>query len=104
MRSTSGPTASRLRVLAEHERVEPHAVTHAASEKLPDWDVEGAALDVPERDVDGADGAGEDAAAERAHPVEDLADVLDPERILAQEVLAELGDDGDRRVREPPRS
>ena len=103
--ATASPRQSsdRLRVVPEHERVEPHAVTHAASEELPDGDVERAALDVPERDVDGADGAGEDAAAERAHPVEDLADVLDPERVLAQEILTELGDDGDRRVGEPPR-
>ena len=62
------------------------------------------ALDVPERDIDGADGARDDVAAEGAEAVEALGAMLDRERVLADEVRSELLDDLGDRVRLAPRA
>jgi hypothetical protein len=51
------------------------------------------ALDVPQRDVDGAERAAEGRATEGPHAVEVLPVVLDPHGILADEVTAENLDD-----------
>ena len=81
--------------------VGPDPVPHLASEQLVDGGVEGAALDVPERDLDPADRRHlHDAAAHVEVVVERLPVPLDLHGIPAHEKLAELVDH--RRHRERP--
>ena len=82
--------------------MQPDLVAELATEEIPDGGAVVLALDVPQRDVDGAQRSRQDVAAERAHPVEGLLDVVDAKGVLADEVLAELVDDRRRGVREAP--
>ena len=52
------------------------------------------AFDVPQRDVDGGDGAHDGGASEGGHAVEVLPVVFDAQGVLADEVVFEDVDDG----------
>ena len=86
-------TCSGTVALEREQEVQPDLVAELAAQQVPDRRAVVLALDVPQRDVDGGEGAREDVAAERPHPVERLLDVVDPERVLTDEVLPELVDD-----------
>src|SRR5204862_7871787 len=62
-------------------------------EQLPDRDLQALALEVPERDVDRADGARDDVPPEGRQAVEVLPVVLDPHGVLADQVWREGLDD-----------
>ena len=75
-------------------------VAGGAAEELVDGDVQGLALDVPQCQVDGADGGhGHRPAAPVGAAVEVLPGVFDPVRVPAQqcrgEVVAEVAGDGE---------
>ena len=89
--------------LERKQQVEADLVAELAAEEVPDRRAVMLALDVPQGDVDGREGAGQDVAAERPHPVERLLDVVDPEGVLADQVLAELVHDRLGRIGEAPR-
>src|SRR5918912_58473 len=91
-RSTSSPTAAR------NWRTAPRP----PAEELVDGGAEVLAGDVPEGDVDGAEGAHDGGAAEVGGAVEVLPVVLDAERVLADQVAAEFAHDGCGRLEEPP--
>jgi hypothetical protein len=75
-------------LITEDELVEMHLVA-AATAEVPDRRAVVLALDVPQRDVDRAHRTMEDVAAERTHSIEVLPVVLDPQRILPDEVCPE---------------
>ena len=97
-------TCSSSVALEREQEVQPDLVAVLATEQVPDRGAVVLALDVPQRDVDRRQRAGQDVAAERAHPVQRLLDVVDLERVLADQVLAELVDDGVCRIGETPRT
>src|SRR5690606_36453941 len=79
------------RTVAADPAVGLHPVTHAAAEKLVHRHAQGLALDVPQRLVDAGDRAHQHpAAAVEAAAVERLPQAVDPRRILADDVLAQL--------------
>ena len=87
--------------LERKQQVEADLVPELAAEEVPDRRAVVLALDVPQGDVDRRKGARQDVAAERPHPVERLLDVVDPEGVLADEVLAELVHDRLGRIGKP---
>ncbi len=73
--------------------VDADAVARRAAEQLVDRHAQRLALDVPERQVDAAESAGEDrTAAVEGVPVNRLPVVRDPPRILADQVRLDLLD------------
>ena len=87
------------RLAARAVGVEPHPVAHPAAEQLVDRDAERLAEDVPQRLLDAGDGAADDdpAAPERV-AVDGLPVVLDPRRILPDQVLRDVVDGADDRL------
>ncbi len=82
--------------------VEPRLVSDRAAEQLIDGHTQALALDVPERDVDRGDGAGNGGAREVMRALHHVPVVLDVARGLADEVLAEFSDGGGARLDMPP--
>ena len=79
-------------------RVADHLVAHPPAQQFIDRHAQRLALDVPQRDVDGRDGRGEDALRrEEAAAEEHLPDVLDPRRVLADQQRLEVLDRADHR-------
>src|SRR5262249_22739357 len=76
-----------LRGLSAHQQMQPHSIAVLATQQLPDWRLQQLSLDVPQRDVDGADRAAQDRAAEGAHAVQVLPVALDLPRILTDQVF-----------------
>jgi hypothetical protein len=87
----SGRRRHLRRPVAAGPAIDPHAVARAAAEQLPRGHAQRAALDVPQRLLDPRERAAQhrSAAVEAAAP-HDLEVVLDPERVAADELLAEL--------------
>src|SRR5207245_1149644 len=71
-------------------------------EQLPDRELGRARLDVPQRDVDRADGCAQHGSLEWTHAVEVVPVALDLERVTAEEIAAERLDDGVDRGRVRP--
>ena len=70
-----------------------HAVAHAAAEQLVDRYTERLALDVPQCLVDPGDGTHQDRAATiETAPVERLPQIVDPRRVLSDQVVRQLMD------------
>ena len=56
------------------------------AKQLVDWQAQGLAANIPERDVDGRDGRRQDLSAlEEAAPVQPLPDELNPRRVLTNQ-------------------
>ena len=100
-RCTPAPSSSV--VSPEDVVVDPRLVAGLAAEQLVDRHAEVLARDVPERDVDGAERAHDRRAAEVARAVQVLPVVLDPQRVLADQVVRELVDDRFGRLQDSPR-
>jgi hypothetical protein len=80
-------------------RVDPDPVAGGAAEQLVDGCVEVLAGDVPQRLVHAGERGHEDRAApEEGRAVDVLPVVLDAERVLADQVVADLGDRGHPRA------
>ena len=88
--------------VAEDVRIDARAVAHLSAEQLVDRRLEMLAGDVPQGDVDGADGCHDRRAAEGAPAVEILPVMLDPQRVLAHQVAGELLDGGLRGFQKAP--
>ena len=88
--------------LAKDVVVDTQAVARLAAQQLIDRYPEVLAGDVPEGDVDGAEGAHDGRAAKVARAVEVLPVMLDPQRVLADQVGRELVDDGLARLEVAP--
>ena len=87
------------RVAARPVGVEADPVAHPAAEQLVDRDAERLAEDVPQRLLDAGDGAADDhAAAPERVAVDRLPVVLDPRRVLADQVLLDVVDRADDRL------
>ena len=79
--------------------VHAHAVTAGSTEHLVDRQAGGLACQVPQGDVDAADGAHFDRAADIAAPVHGLPQRLDVCRVLADEERFQATDLGDDALR-----
>ena len=77
--------ADLVRSPAANKHVQADPVARAAAEQLPDRQLERLALDVPEREIDRRDRRREQVAAERSRAVDEVPEVLDPERVRADE-------------------
>ena len=75
-----------------HMSIQSCLVAHLAAEQFVDRDVEGFALDVPQRDVDRGNGAGDRAAGEVVGAQHHVPMVLDREGIAADQILAVFHD------------
>ena len=72
-------------------RVADNLVTDQAAQQIVDGHIERLALNVPQGDVDGRHGRGEDTLRrEEATAEEDLPDVLNPEGIHADQDIAKI--------------
>ena len=78
-----------FRGAAATQQVQPDPVPAVPTEQFPDRNPEVLALDVPQGDVDGADGPGQGASPEGRHAVEILPVMLDAERVLPDQVVFE---------------
>ena len=73
-----------LLAMADIVRVADDPIAHAATKQIGDRDAERLAFDVPERDIDRGDRRGQDALGrEESTAIEQLPEVLDPRRVLA---------------------
>ncbi len=90
-------------VLLGHIRgIDPHLVPDAAAQQLVHRHAEGLALDVPQGDVHRRDGGHDDRTPEILGAVEILADVLNTEGVLADEIGLEFFNGGRRGAEEAP--
>ena len=79
-------------------RIADDLVAHQPAQQLVNRHAQRFALDVPQRDVDGRHGAGQNALRrEKAAAEEQLPDVLDPKRVHALQQLGKLLDGPDHR-------
>jgi hypothetical protein len=87
-------------------RIQLDAVMAAAAEQLVDGQSRDLPFDVPQRLLDRAHcGERDGAAAEERLPIHELPQVLDPRRVLADDVLrvfVDGGGDGERMSRQAP--
>jgi len=85
-------TKQRFDRAALHVAVDPRLVPHLAAEKFIDRHAVIFALDVPQRDVDSRNRAGDRAAGEMIGPQHDVPVVLDRARIFAHQVFTVFRD------------
>ena len=78
-----------LRRRAPLHSTEADLISAAPSKQLPHRHLKLLSLDVPERHIDSADGAGQNVASERTHTIEMLPVMFDSHRILTDEVILE---------------
>src|SRR5262245_47079279 len=76
-----------LRSPAAHQQMQSHPIAILATQQLPDGSLQKLPLDIPQRDVDGADRTAQYGAAEWSHAVEVLPMPLDLARIFSDQIL-----------------
>ena len=92
----------RISLLGHNRGVHPDLVPGSAAQKLVHRHPQGLALDVPQGDVNGGDGAHDHGAPEVDGAVEILVQVLNSEGVLADEVGGKLADAGGGGVQVAP--
>ncbi len=71
-----------------HQEMEPDLVSGVSAEEVPNGNLKSFAFDVPEGDIDGADGAGKGGTSERPHAIHVLPVVLNAGGGLADQIVA----------------
>ena len=84
--------------------VDARLLAHRPAEQFVDRHLQRAALDVPQRDVDGGNRRVDRQPLKVAEAVHDVPVMLDLERALADEILGEPPDRGTRRLDVTPRA
>src|SRR5437016_171162 len=87
-------------IIATVVRVADDFVADEAAEQLIGWDTERLAANVPQGDVDGGHRRADDAAGwEEAASVHQLPEMLDPAGVLADDLLADVVEGAEDRLR-----